>query len=509
MDSTIENKVDITPHVSLLPKLGHSGYKIVEAISEFIDNSIDAKVKDQKLSIGIEINEKRLIITDNASGMNLDEITNALKLAYTASHQKKRLGQFGLGLKTAATSLGKKFTIKTSMSGENNWHIIIYDEDEWLKSNKWETEIRTEPKNNYQDHGTKITIERAKYKFYPNQVTNIKRDLSFRFASFIEAMELEIRVNSQVIERTPIELRNNERFEIGISLDEKRKITGWYGYLIKRSRQHYGFNLYKNGRLIAPYQKIGFEPHPEAALLYGELNLDFVPVTHNKREFIENSVDFSDAQNALTKFIKENRVVIKSREISMSEHVGDITERTRRKLFSLQIALEKGPLIEKISNIETQIIPDSELTNKDTIKTLKLTQSFSPDKLDENGSFEFKVENDKFNISFGLTPLGKDEEWVKYFVEKNNITVLINTDFPLYFMVRNYSYYALILIAEAIAEFIVKKYQLPKNMVLKLRNTILKRSGEAQIEEEKKKAMEEERQKLLDKLNKIDSFLNK
>jgi hypothetical protein len=503
MDVIEKNTVDITPDVSLMPKLGHSGYKIVEAISEFIDNCIDAKLRDEALLIGIDIDEMKLVVRDNASGMDSVGLANALRLAYTVEHKKKRLGQFGLGLKTAATSLGKKFTIKTTKSGDKYWYILVFDEDEWLKSNKWESEILTEPKNDLQIHGTTITIERVKYRFYPNQVTNIKRDISFRFASFIGTKELKIRVNSQLVNKPIIELRNDESFPVEIQLDEKRKITGWYGYLVKRSRQHYGFNLYKNERLIAPYQKIGFEPHPEAALLYGELYLDFVPVTHNKREFIQDSVDFLEARDAIAKFLRENRVVVRSREISKNEIVNNVADNIRKKLTSLQLALGKRPLIENVSSFKTHFVPETELTDKHSIKTITLSQSFKPDKLNEDRPIEFKIENEKFYIDFGLAPLGKDEEWVKYFVKGNNITVLINIDFPLYSMVRSYQYYSLILIAEAMAEFVIKKYELPKNSAIYIRNRILRRVGEAQMVIEKDIAMQEEAERLAERMNKI------
>jgi len=508
MDNNVKKKVDITPHVSLLPKLGFSGYKVVEAISEFIDNSIDAKLHNKKVFIQILIEEDKIIVIDDASGMNDKELVNALKLAYNENN-RKRLGQFGLGLKTAATSLGKKFTIKTSKSGDDNWYIIEYDEDEWLASDKWESEMRYEKKKDPEEHGTIIFIEKPHYKFYYNLITNIKKQLSLRFASFIEADEIEIKLNTMFIESPEVDLIGDEKNKIEINLDENRKITGWYGYLKKRRGQDYGFNLYRNGRLIFASRKIGFEPHPEAALIFGELNLDFVPVTHNKREFIENSSEFKEAENAITKFIRENRVISKSREISRKESIYKIEDKIKKKLSILEKALKKEPLIEKISNIRTSEDINSELEEKSKLELIKLSQkAFYPDKLDEDNYYEFKIENDKFIVRFGLAELGESEQWVKYYVEDNEITILINADFPLYYMVKNYAYYSLILIAEAISEFIVKKYNLRKEFLINIRNMILRRAGEAQKEEEERHRMEEERKNLLSKIQEIDQKIN-
>ena len=507
MNMDQKKKVDITPHVSLFPKLGYSGYRMVEAISEFIDNSIDAKIENEKVHVGIILSERSVSVADNASGMNLEELRKALKLAFTEG-KKKRLGYFGLGLKTAATSLGKKFLIRTTRKNDDHWYVFEYDESRWAETDKWESEIGLEEKPSKQTHGTEITIERPTYKFYPNLVTNLKKQLGFRFASFIESGEVKITLNGMMVERSAIDLINNEKTPIEIELRDGRKITGWYGFLTKREGQNFGFNLYKNGRLITPFKKIGFESHPATALLYGELNLDFVPTTHNKREFIENSVEYREVSEAIEEYLKKEKIIKRTRDLSKRKSIVKIEDNIRRKLSVLEKKLKKEPLIEKISEITTSEKIDSELKDEGKLRTIQIGQKFfSPDKMIEENKYEFRVENDNYVVRFGLLDLGAEEEWVKYKVEGNNILILINTDFPLYFLVRNYSYYSLILIAEAISEFIVKKYALRREHILKIRNLILRKAGEAQIEEDKRRKMEKERVALRIKLKAIDKEL--
>ena len=45
--------VDVTPHRSIMLKLGQSGYSLSEALAELIDNSIDASLPEKKLNIDI------------------------------------------------------------------------------------------------------------------------------------------------------------------------------------------------------------------------------------------------------------------------------------------------------------------------------------------------------------------------------------------------------------------------------------------------------------------------
>ena len=174
-DDIKTKKVDITPDVSLLPKLGHSGYRLAEALAEFIDNSLDAKQSEQKsVEVDIQISEKRIMITDNASGMDEEKAINSLKLAYP--DKKDKLGEFGLGLKTAATSLGKKFRIKTSQSDDTNWYILDYDEDKWKDNADWKSqELKITAKENPKQHGTIILIQNLKINYYPNLITNAKK----------------------------------------------------------------------------------------------------------------------------------------------------------------------------------------------------------------------------------------------------------------------------------------------------------------------------------------------
>jgi hypothetical protein len=51
----------------------------------------------------------------------------------------------------------------------------------------------------------------------------------------------------------------------------------------------YGFRVFRRGRLIRQFEKLGFNPHPEARQIVGEIHVDHVPVTHNKREFMQES----------------------------------------------------------------------------------------------------------------------------------------------------------------------------------------------------------------------------
>ena len=110
-------KIDITPDVSLIQKAGAVNYKIPQALAEFPDNSIDDRIDGKKVTVEITAGQrdgkKRIVIADDAKGMTKDELSKAMVMA----HSKKghdEIGKFGLGMKTACSFLGSKFTIVTA-----------------------------------------------------------------------------------------------------------------------------------------------------------------------------------------------------------------------------------------------------------------------------------------------------------------------------------------------------------------------------------------------------------
>ena len=94
-----------------MPKIGQAGYSISQAIAELVDNSIDAREDGKTLTVEIFFDSDKGIVEVSDDGVGMDEQTaaNSMKLAHSA--KKNKLGEFGLGLKTAATSLGKNFQI--------------------------------------------------------------------------------------------------------------------------------------------------------------------------------------------------------------------------------------------------------------------------------------------------------------------------------------------------------------------------------------------------------------
>src|SRR3989338_11134750 len=118
--------IDISPHRSILTKIAQTGYSIQEAISELIDNAIDARLPDNKLTVSVDISPDMIVISDTGSVMNEEQAAKSIRLGF--SEKKGQLGEFGLGLKTSTSFLGKSFTIITTPIGHSEEYILEYDE---------------------------------------------------------------------------------------------------------------------------------------------------------------------------------------------------------------------------------------------------------------------------------------------------------------------------------------------------------------------------------------------
>lgn len=122
------------------------GYSLEAAVADIIDNSIAANAMNVNIYF-FPVDGAYISILDNGSGMNEKEINIAMQYGSknpTEERDKKDLGRFGLGLKTASLSQCRCLTV-ISKQGDRlegrqwdidhvievgDWSLIILDEEE-------------------------------------------------------------------------------------------------------------------------------------------------------------------------------------------------------------------------------------------------------------------------------------------------------------------------------------------------------------------------------------------
>lgn len=295
--------IDITPHRSIMCKISQTGYSVQEAISELIDNSIDARLEDEKIVIKVEIDKKHILISDTGKGMNKNTAKDSIRLGY--SSKKEKLGEFGLGLKTATSFLGEEFILKTKQKDLNEEYIIKYNEDEWLSKGDWfHFPFRIEEKND-KKHGTIVEINKLKIDVNDMLLEKIREELGRRFAPFILNKEIKLIFNGEECIVPKPDIIEESRKTINLNIGNCN-IKGWWAYqLAGYNKSYYGFNTFRRGRLVTVFDKIGLTNNQQIKQIVGELEITGLDITHDKKGWVKTSDEYKDVENKLREYFKE------------------------------------------------------------------------------------------------------------------------------------------------------------------------------------------------------------
>ncbi len=502
--------IDITPDKSLMPKISFSGYSVVQAISELVDNSVDAKIEDQELLVEITLKPEYVVVKDNGKGMNETEASDCLILAH--STKNNQLGEFGLGLKTAAQSLGKKFTVITTKNGENKRYVLEYDDDLWNTTEKeWKHQLRIADDVTVEEHGTLVRIEKLKIKFYAQLVTILKDELGMRYAPLLEQGMLKIKVNTTFCEPHEQELTADGRTEFKIPLEAGNNIHGWVGLLKNPggagNKGYYGFSTFRRGRLITQYEKIGFEPHPTVRRIVGEIHMDHVPVTHNKREWIKEHSLYIEAREEMSKFLKP--FLIKARKYDESSKIdNNIQEKMEQQLKNMAKAINRNAELKQYSlpkmdvevtkGDEEKIAEEIEKREKNQEPIIQIhnepenNKTRIPKKTHQR--MTIRINGKQYRFSHKFQDLGdRDTLKLKVFDIEKGIEIFTNIGFPAFHATRDPIFYGTFNIAEAIAECMVESREESKERIYDLRNIILKETAQIMQDLEELDKYEKER----------------
>ncbi len=297
-------KFEAIPDAKLYGNLGQVGHSLRNAVSELVDNSIDARIPGQKLSIGITFDEVNQVIriNDNGKGMSKEAARDSLVLG--KSIKTKKLGFFGLGLKTAGLSLGNIITIKTKKENSDECYEVEFDRVDFEKRDDWSMLIKTLPVD-IEGRGTTIIISDLLVRLSYQKADRLKEYFANRYRSFIQSEDIEIFVNGLKCEPATPEYIMEE--PISLTTIRGDKINGVLRLQTKRLQKkvEYGFDLYYNKRIITSLDKIGFDGnHGEKALICGELHLDFCKVNFTKNSFLKQTEQYRAAEKAVREYLR-------------------------------------------------------------------------------------------------------------------------------------------------------------------------------------------------------------
>src|SRR5262245_11770030 len=134
-----KNKLDNTPNArKLLDSLRYLGYDNLYAISDLVDNSLDAEAQHIYVTVNRPAGTDFIIqIADDGLGMTEDVLDQASRLgSETPRNTAIDLGRFGMGLVQASLSLGRQLII---ISCSRNGKLLVYitDIDHMIEANQF------------------------------------------------------------------------------------------------------------------------------------------------------------------------------------------------------------------------------------------------------------------------------------------------------------------------------------------------------------------------------------
>jgi hypothetical protein len=136
-------KKRVEPNTSrIVEGLRDTGYSFDAAIADLVDNSIEADASIVEVSVYLDHENRPLVqVADNGCGMDLPALENAMRYGADKKEEQRRLGWFGLGLKTASTSFCRRLTVVSRPKESLNTYAATWDLDEVVEVNEWELEI--------------------------------------------------------------------------------------------------------------------------------------------------------------------------------------------------------------------------------------------------------------------------------------------------------------------------------------------------------------------------------
>ena len=173
------------------------GYTLEVAVADILDNSISAQANQIKI-YAVAKPEIIFCILDDGDGMTEAELVEAMRLSSKSPddvRDKKDLGKFGLGLKTASFSQCKKLTV---LSKKNNQiSVKQWDLDYIAKQNEWslitpDSDFINTPlvsEFNNLSNGTLVIwqdVDNCEQNTFPDNIDKTMKHLSLVFHRFLE-----------------------------------------------------------------------------------------------------------------------------------------------------------------------------------------------------------------------------------------------------------------------------------------------------------------------------------
>jgi hypothetical protein len=531
MPNKYSETIDITPDPSMMEDIGSASYTLYQAINELLANTFDARSKDSNGSpipvrVDIDINPGVSVqISDNACGMKKDTLVKALTLGFKMDRiqgARSRKGMYGLGMKTAAASLGRVWEIWTRHAKDDKDYYARFDLEEfktrWKRDQKdlWtlvlETHNRTE-ESPLGDRKTGTVIKVTQVRDENPDVGVVEGHVgasyrvevkNFKDCIYINNREIDI-ADPSIVEGTKQDLD----FEVEVR-DKKHRVKGYWGRLPKYNNDgEYGFDLYRYGQLISGNLKEPlFSAHNTLSNFYATLELPFINANYHKKGFDYGSEEWKALEakmrdEIMPPILREVRKW-KAKDLKNNQQGGGATSGAR-------VAVGTGPTQRGVTTVTGSIrgedissgaqsvagIWPTPVTKggSDNPQPVEAPGSIKPGGVIAQSALDWKIiqfkELEPFLLTFELIPMNSEITPWTYVPPAGDRTLLvkINVDSVLYKKSQDSNSFAMFAVADCVGQYLIEVCKQDPKQVRTVRNEWLKRAATTKLSEITKQAL--------------------
>lgn len=138
MNDATDPDINLPDPSRLIFGLRDTGYDFNTAAADIIDNSIAAGANEVNVQVDLRPDGRKFVyFGDNGSGMNPAQLFDAMRYGAPRRSNLKSLGKFGLGLKTASSSICLKFALISRDDPDAPLHKLAWDLEHVEAQNSW------------------------------------------------------------------------------------------------------------------------------------------------------------------------------------------------------------------------------------------------------------------------------------------------------------------------------------------------------------------------------------
>ncbi len=364
--------IDLQPHPRLLSVLGDIEFAPWQCLAELIDNAFDEFLRHPEIEQptvtvtlpgrGSNPGTAEVWVKDNGPGLTLEHLQNALRAGWTSNDRFGQLGLFGMGFNIATARLGSIAVVRTARREASHWTVVTIDLPAMQAQGHFDVPVRTEPKEQPDDHGTEILIRDLKPEHHDALVRRqpaIRSVLGDVYSYLLTQRDFHLIVDRQKVKpRRPCAwspersvVRRGDRIPAIIPIDvpladrlaclecgqwqddigehtcvrchgarldrRQRRIWGWVGVQRYLHQSDFGIDFLRNGRKILLRDTSLFSwidpdepsggglreypveiPNGQGRLI-GEIHIDHVPVNYQKNAFEYGGPDWARVKRVL------------------------------------------------------------------------------------------------------------------------------------------------------------------------------------------------------------------